>query len=505
MNSLIFMLHNMIMTNFDFTNSDNNFYKVFIQFILITFLNYFFNNFNFIYKFLIFNYIKLYNLYFNKNYVELIIESQNLVLDRCGIKLTKFYYSKSFQAITYYIKEMKPIDIYSKREPDKNERDNNPVFDIFIPDQNKPFLIDETKKLYCVMKLTEDLYETNKDKADLRKKHTIKIFSNEKNTKMYDIENFIEKCIDIYKVYNLNKTINEQYYFCYNCCDEEGSELMFSEKIFQTNRTFDTVFFEDKPKFLNNLNFFLNNESWYKKKGIPYHYGILLHGSPGCGKTSIIKALLAHTNRNALVIPLNRVKTCGELENIFFQSEIKNKNIPTNKRIYIFEDIDCLCNIVKDREHSDSSEDTFDKIDFLDNEKTKLDWELLNKLTDISLKKNNDTDDELNLSCLLNLFDGILEMPGRMIVLTTNHPDKIDKALLRPGRIDANIELKKASKDIIYEILSNFYEVDIDFLINKCNDLNYNLCEYKFTPAFIINLCQNYIYDLDLCLSILSN
>ena len=72
----------------------------------------------------------------------------------------------------------------------------------------------------------------------------------------------------------------------------------------------------------------------------------------------------------------------------------------------------------------------------------------------------------MTLGCLLNIIDGILEIPGRIIILTTNYIDKIDKALLRPGRIDFNICLKYANIKITKEILSFFYEIDIN-TINK--------------------------------------
>jgi hypothetical protein len=443
--------------------------------------------------------LKFINKYlYNENYVEIIVETQNMIMERGGVKISKMIYSKSFQAITYYIKETKPNDIFSKREPDKNERDNNPIFDIFIPDQNKPFLIDNNKKLYCTMKIEKDIYESNKDKADISKRHVIKLFSTDINTNVNDIEIFIDKCLRIYKKYNDNKTILDQYYFYYVNCEDSSDDLIFSEKIFSTNRTFDTVFFENKNIFIQNLNFFLNNEKWYYDKGIPYHYGILLHGIPGCGKTSIIKAILHHTKRNAIVIPLNRVKTCGELENIFFKSEINNKNIPTNKRVYIFEDIDCLCNIIKDRETNNENENK-EKMNKISSE-----WDILSKIADISIKKSNKPDDELNLSCILNLFDGILEMPGRMIILTTNYPEYIDKALLRPGRIDMNIELKKASKNIIIEILSSFYSISN----NEVNDIlkqnNIILEDYKYSPAYIMNICQNNINDILGCIYMLN-
>jgi len=53
----------------------------------------------------------------------------------------------------------------------------------------------------------------------------------------------------------------------------------------------------------------------------------------------------------------------------------------------------------------------------------------------------------------LNVLDGILEIDGRMLIITTNYPEKIDEALLRPGRIDIKIELKEATSKIIKCIL----------------------------------------------------
>jgi len=55
----------------------------------------------------------------------------------------------------------------------------------------------------------------------------------------------------------------------------------------------------------------------------------------------------------------------------------------------------------------------------------------------------------ITLGDLLEVLDGIIETPGRMIVMTSNHPEEIDEALLRPGRIDINIEFKKMTRQDI--------------------------------------------------------
>ena len=474
------LLQNMLVNN---TKTGNQLLDYFLNFALLSFITYMFQNIKFVKNFFIYLYEKIFT---NSDNYEIIIEAQNVIHDKYGLKTNKLIYSINFQAIIYYIKELKSNDIYIKREADKTDKTDK-IFDMFVPDQYKPFCLSLEKNIQCIIKLTED-NDTSKESPESKKKHTITIFSKDKNTKMVDLEDFMNNCLIKYNKFIEKESIKDQYYFSYNDADNDGT-LNFSEKIFKTNRKFNSVFFENKDKFMNNLKFFLENESWYEKKGIPYHYGILLHGTPGCGKTSIIKAILEYTKRHAVVIPLNRVKTCGELENIFFKSEINSKKISTDKRIYIFEDIDCVCNVIKERNTDNDNINDSEKII-----KTELD--LLFKLTDSTdFKKCNNPEDKLNLSCILNIFDGILETPGRIIILTSNYPDKIDKALLRPGRIDMNLELKKASSSIIKEILSEFYD-DSNEIINETDFIDYVL-----SPAEIMNICLKNINDINKCIS----
>ena len=472
------VLQNMLVNN---TKTGNQVLDYLLNFVILSFITYMFQNLKYVKK----NFTYLYEKFFTCNNYEIIIEANSVVSNINSVtKTNKINYSKVFQAIIYYIKELKSNDIYTKRESDKPDQ----LFNMFIPDQYEPFLLSSEKNIQCVIKLTEN-NDTSKEHPDVQKKHSISIFSKDKNTTMADLEQFIDKCLVNHNIFIEIESIKEQYYFSFTNSEDNGTTLNFSEKIFKTNRKFNSVFFENKDKYIDNLKFFLENESWYEKKGIPYHYGILLHGTPGCGKTSIIKATLEYTKRHAIVIPLNRVKTCGELENIFFESEIKSKKIPTNRRIYIFEDIDCLGNnVVKDRELKDSESDLA--------KKNKSELDILFNLTDkVDFKKSINPEDELNLSCILNIFDGILETPGRIIILTSNYPEKIDKALLRPGRIDLNIELKKSSQINIFEILSSFYEVNISKVKEICGDNKFK--DYILSPAEVMNICQNNVRCID--------
>ena len=102
--------------------------------------------------------------------------------------------------------------------------------------------------------------------------------------------------------------------------------------------------------------------------------------------------------------------------------------------------------------------------------------------------------EELTLAFILNLLDGILETPGRIIILTTNHPEKLDSALVRPGRIDINVCFGFCSNDTIIELVKNFYE-SIDYESNEWINFTKELEEYEeylITPAEVNRIIFNY-------------
>merc|ERR1712038_516113 len=104
--------------------------------------------------------------------------------------------------------------------------------------------------------------------------------------------------------------------------------------------TFCTEFTFSSGKTFKNI-FFLDNESWYLEHGIPYMFGLLLHGEPGCGKTSTIKAIANMTQRHIVSVPLKNIKTMSDLYQALYGGKINKASIPMDKRLYILEDIDC--------------------------------------------------------------------------------------------------------------------------------------------------------------------
>jgi SpoVK/Ycf46/Vps4 family AAA+-type ATPase len=90
--------------------------------------------------------------------------------------------------------------------------------------------------------------------------------------------------------------------------------------------------------------------------------------------------------------------------------------------------------------------------------------------------QEEDEKEPIDLSFLLNLLDGTLEASGRILCISSNFPERIDKALIRPGRIDMIVHFKKCNRKILQEMVSNFYDKELDDWTDESMD-------YKWTPA----------------------
>ena len=140
-------------------------------------------------------------------------------------------------------------------------------------------------------------------------------------------------------------------------------------------------------------------------------------------------------------LPLNEIHSDLDLRILF-------DDIPS-RSVLVFEDIDSMGQVVKDRAEKKQNFQLKDEKTF-DEDGVK-----------IVVKNAIPEPEPLTLSNLLNLIDGIACAHGRIIVMTTNHPDKIDPALLRPGRCDLTIELRHCDRYQIAELYKLYFEKDI--------------------------------------------
>jgi SpoVK/Ycf46/Vps4 family AAA+-type ATPase len=279
-------------------------------------------------------------------------------------------------------------------------------------------------------------------------------------------------------IYSLKNTVIE---------DDSGNKQFWNETVFESTRTFSNMFFERKTEILEKIDFFLNNKQWYYDNGIPYTLGIGLYGPPGTGKTSFFKSLANLTGRHLVILSLKEIKTKQKLEEFFFENRYKSENkkgsIGFDKKIIIIEDIDCLGEVVwkreeestkKKREKRGSSgssvQDVIQKLIENNNSDSK-------SMIEIGMED----DDEITLDDILNLWDGIKETPGRILGISSNHYNKLDPALIRPGRIDLSIKLDNCSKETIKEMFEHYYGYKVDMKVLK------KIKNKFYSPAEIIN------------------
>lgn len=227
----------------------------------------------------------------------------------------------------------------------------------------------------------------------------------------------------------------------------DTAELQFSEMPFVTNKSFANVFFAGKAAFVQRLECFLHHTEFYTRVGIPHTFGVMLHGPPGTGKTSVIKCIAKMTNRHIIRIALSRINSAQVLLRLFTDTKINDRYVPIDRRLYVFEEIDCA-KIVLQRNDNDS-----------DDKSIQTDVILCSKIVDAlktakDVKKNGDIEvkSTITLGDFLELLDGIHEMPGRLIVMTTNRAHMVDDAILRPGRIDLQLEMGRASREDVRDM-----------------------------------------------------
>jgi len=437
-------------------------------------------------------------------------------------------FSKNFRAILFHVvqridamndvrelKEFATNIIKGEHYEDKNAED---IKTIFTVSQKLPFLLDAEREIYCIVKEAGEQREEGVSKTESRiVKFTITVFSYK--SAVSDIKEYVKNIRNEYTKYLEEKRRGKLFVYTLNNTevhndDDDDTVGGWQETPHETMKSFDNIFFEEKQDVMKKIRFFTENKEWYRRNGVPYTLGIALYGAPGTGKTSFIKALATMLDRHIISISLARIKTKKQLHDFYYETQYSNANdknaIGFDKKIIVFEDIDCVGDIILKRKpksnsksdisDADSMDDTADIDDFVDTSPSKppltpedkVKHEIA-KATKYVLKKmssgensgfgpmSSNQQDNITLDDILNLWDGIRENTGRIMIITTNHYDKLDPALIRPGRIDMGLNLGNATRNTIAEMYLHYYGAEID-----SNDLAL-IPDRFYSPAEVIN------------------
>jgi len=147
--------------------------------------------------------------------------------------------------------------------------------------------------------------------------------------------------------------------------DSDGTNQKYKRYQLSDEKTFDSLFFQQKDNVVGIVDHFVNKTGKYSVKGYPHKLGLLLHGPPGTGKTSLIKVLAQRTGRSIVNVPLARISTNAELASIFFDQkyDIEGEDVPVTLGfkdvIFVMEDIDAVSKIVRRRDGKKTAEVTY--------------------------------------------------------------------------------------------------------------------------------------------------
>ncbi|KAK8096425.1 P-loop containing nucleoside triphosphate hydrolase protein [Apiospora kogelbergensis] len=179
---------------------------------------------------------------------------------------------------------------------------------------------------------------------------------------------------------------------------------------------------ETKASLMKDAENFVQSQRWYSSRGIPYRRGYLLYGRPGGGKSSLSLALAGRFGLEIYILNLSNV-SASNLRSLI-------ADLPP-RCVLLLEDVDAVNMTLSRQADSDTQK-----------------WEDGNSTNSPRAKAKAG----LSLSDLLNALDGVSAQEGRILVMTSNHPEHLDEALIRPGRVDLKIELPLADSTVAKEL-----------------------------------------------------
>lgn len=271
----------------------------------------------------------------------------------------------------------------------------------------------------------------------------------------------------------------------------DGKNSIIEVGFVKQNLTFEHYISRHKRSIIDKLNAFKEGLLYKNNPYFENNLGMMLHGYYGSGKTFLISAIANYTKRDIYSINLVKIKTISEWRKIMSPSNLE-------KYVFAIDEIDYVLGELLLEGVSGSGGSGSSGSSGSSNDEAKLKIQMLSveisntddiKTKDLLVKEmkllmeSNSSNDKLTYQFLLGELSGLLSTQNRILICTTNFPEKIPDALKRPGRFDILIELGKFNNNEIKELLIKLYNPNKEDLLLLKNTI---FPDNKYTPAQLI-------------------
>lgn len=240
---------------------------------------------------------------------------------------------------------------------------------------------------------------------------------------------------------------------------------------------FGNIYFDNKPILLDWIDKFVEKKLYPEELSLANKLGILLYGPPGTGKTGCICALANKLKRDVLIIKTLSLNGHGQnaLKTLITENQ--------SKCVIVFDEIDYLLESNLKDENEASELDNLNRL-LVNSTNNKERTNIMKMISEYNNEKNRSV---IDIRFILGLLDGIGNDEDRVIIATTNNPEKINPLFLRPGRFDVTLKLGYCSLQMFKDIVQTKYKNLDDEFYKKNDNLIMEILNLNVTPLVLIN------------------
>lgn len=308
------------------------------------------------------------------------------------------------------------------------------------------------------------------------------------------VQKYITDAIDKYKRYMTTVNGGKIYHFIFQG-QEERYDRRFKMSLLSDTSSPDTTNYETFDNLIGPHTEQLKKDiallkdiSYYRRSGAKHKKGYLFYGPPGCGKTASVIAMANHDQRHIIEIPMSRVKTNADIEEILNLTEIEGISFRKDQIILLFDEIDSgleqnlLPDAVPPKLTPEEVEEEKDKI---------VSYSDYKRYANRHARDREIQEDQITIGSILSRLDGVGSYNGMIIIATTNHINKLPEQMYRQGRLNP-VFFDYLAPAHTQEMIERFYGMSLTE--EQKNKLPPST--YKLAPSALRQYIEQYINNL---------